>query len=117
MSFKFNPSPDLAVVVKIAEPLDKGKVRNSEIVVRYRLRTNTEVQDDLASSGNGTLPDVELLDRDIVDIEGIKDDSGTNLPYSSELLTELMKWHWIRTPLINGWLEAQTGVKEAQEKN
>lgn len=117
MSLKFNPAPDLAVNVNVSEPLDKGKHREHQIVVRYKLRSVEQYQDDLEQSQNGSLSDFDLLERDIVDIDGIKDGEGQPLPFSSSLLAELVKWYWIKQPLINGWFEAQTGANIAREKN
>lgn len=115
--FKFNPAPSLSVAIKLQEPQDGGRSKESTITVRYRLLTVEQYQEKLEASRDGKLTDLEILESDIESIDGVKDADGNALTYSVDLLRSLAAWYWIRQPLINGWMSAQSGVGLAREKN
>ncbi|SES12587.1 hypothetical protein SAMN04487958_107204 [Vreelandella subterranea] len=117
MTFKLKPIPDVSLSVLINVPGDRGKSTQHTITVRYRLLSVTEQREIFDASPEDRPNDDDLMARDVIDIEGIKDEDGKVLPYDIELLSQLMDISYVREPIINGWLRAQAGAGEAKQKN
>lgn len=117
MAFKLKPVPDVALEVPIDVPGDKGRSTRSSITVRYRLLSVSEHREVLDAAPENRIDDDELMARDIINIEGVADEDGKPLEYSTELLAQLMDVPYVRLPIVQGWMRAQTGAEEARQKN
>lgn len=114
MSFVLKKVASVTVDVDIEVP---GNKHDSRIRVEYRLRSVTEQQEVFESKNSKRITDDELMQSDIINITGIKDESGAAIPFSSELLAQLMDIIYIRKPLIAGWMRVQAGAVGETEKN
>lgn len=117
MAFKLKAVPDVALDVPIDVPGDKGKTTRQSIIVRYRLLSVTEQREVFEADPDDRIGDDELMARDVVDIQGVKDEDGKSLEYSTELLAQLMDVPYVRLPIVQGWMRAQSGAAEARQKN
>lgn len=114
MSFVFKHVPSVTLDVDIDVP---GSKVASRIHVEYRLRSVTEQQDVFENKSKKNVTDDELMQSDILNITGIKSESGATIDFTSELLGQLMDVVYIRKPLVTGWMRAQSGAVGETQKN
>lgn len=126
MPFTLAPIESLKVRIKFTIPADTGKKqKRADLLVTYRKRPVSEQKEfleDMASriEKEDTREDGDVLEEDILDIEGIKDTDGNDLEYSPAVLEELLEMDYVRTALIEGWAGINFGttiMKEWRRKN
>lgn len=89
----------------------------SVIHATWKLLPFSEYRDTTKQLNLGQMDDPALVERDLVNLEGIKDEKGKPLDHSPELLGELMELTFFRRALINSWVDAQECAPEARAKN
>ena len=94
---------------------DEKKV--STIHAKWRLLPFSEYRETTTQLNLGKMDDTTLVDRDLVDLEDLKDENGKALPYNPDLLEGLMELTFFRRALINSWVAAQDCATEARAKN
>lgn len=109
--------PDVAIDVPIDVPGDDGTATQSTITVRYKLRKVSETKAMFAAPEDERPDDDTLMQRDIVDIQNVKDADGNALEFSPELLAQLMDLPYVRPALIRGWMDVQSNRAAHAEKN
>ena len=91
--------------VKVEEPADGGVFETSEFEAVFKRVPRSEFQ-KLADKG-----DLELLKSVLTGWEGIEDESGKPVPYSSEMLKEFADDpYWIRG-VLSAYTETFEGAK------
>lgn len=113
--FKIKSVPDVEVDVPIQVPGDDGQ--EASLKVRYRLLSVSEAKAVFEAPDDEKLGDDELMERDIVDIQGAADADGKPLPFDKELLHRLMDLNYVRPALVKGWLDVQSNRAQHAEKN
>lgn len=115
--FTLKEIPDVAVDVPINVPGDNGKSTKATITVRYRLLPISEFKAIFDAPESERLDDDTIMRRDIVDITNIKDDKGQIVPFSSDLLSQLLEMSYVHPALTKGWMDVQTNRAAHAEKN
>ncbi|WP_016854792.1 hypothetical protein [Halomonas smyrnensis] len=114
MSFILKPIPDITVPVTVHTP---GDDKPSTIHARWKLHTVSESQAIIEQQRAGELDDDALVAQDLLGLEGITDEKGNDVPFSQDLIDQLMDTAYVRRPLVMSWFAAQQGRAEAAAKN
>lgn len=114
MTFVLKPIPDTAVDVTVHVP---GEDKPSTITATWRLHKWDDFQTRIKAMQAGDLSDEQLVEEDLVSLEGIKNEKGDSMAYSKDLADQLMQLGYVRRPLMASWFEAQNGRSKAAAKN
>jgi len=114
MAFVLKKIPDVRVDVTVQVP---GEEKPSVAVARWRLHAFDDFKAKADAMSRGEIGDEQLVDDDLLGLEGIKDEDGKDLPFSAELAHQLMQITAFRRSLIASWFNAQQGGAEAAAKN
>ncbi|MBB3142191.1 hypothetical protein [Halomonas organivorans] len=114
MTFVLKQIPDIAVPVTIQVP---GDDEPSTIHARWTLHPVSKTQTIMEQQRAGELDDDALVAQDLLGLEGITDDKGNAVPFSQDLVAQLMELAYVRRPLVMSWFAAQQGRVEAAAKN
>ncbi|SDL77670.1 hypothetical protein SAMN05661010_02517 [Modicisalibacter muralis] len=114
MSFVLKAIADVTVDVSIHVP---GEKKPSTIQARWTLHDWDAFQDRVRQMQEGEITDEQLVGEDLQHLDGIADEKGEPLPYSSDLRDQLMQMGYVRRPLMASWFEAQNGRAKAAAKN
>lgn len=114
---KLAPKDSYKRTVKVDVPLDLGKVERQQFVVKFKRLSATEtrelVEEFQADKG---VSDEDLMRRYLLDWEGVSDEDGNDIPYTSTNLDAMMDVVYIRKAIVNAFVEEVFG-KEATRKN
>jgi len=102
MAFVLAPIESIKLNCVIQLPQDFGKTQKADVDVtwkRLKVDEKNQIIKDLTDPDN-SLTDVDVLRRLILNIDGIKDPSGSDIQYNEALLEQLCQEDYIRTPLI-----------------
>ncbi|RTR01938.1 hypothetical protein [Halomonas nitroreducens] len=114
MTFVLKSVPDITVPVTIQVP---GEAEAKTIEARWRLHPVSRTQELLEQQRLGELTDEALVGQDLLGLEGITDEAGEAVPFSDELVAQLLDIAYVRRPLVLSWFAAQQGRAEAAAKN
>lgn len=115
--FKIKPITSLKVIIKIKVPKDFGKSEPADIEVEFKKLPIPTVRDLLKSIEDSTVTEDEIMKENIIDIKGLKSEEGEDVPYSTDVLEQLMAIEYVRKPLVNGFMKIQLGQEDARRKN
>lgn len=114
MTFVLKAVAAVSLDVSIQVP---GEKEPSTITATWKLHKWDEFQARFSDMQAGTMTDEDLVEQDLVDLGGIRDEKGEPLPFNPELVQELLQLGYVRRPLIASWFEAQNGRAKAAAKN
>ena len=117
MSFKLKAINSIKEKVIIQEPKDLGRKKQSDIVVEFKKLPVSETKQLLESSASGDINDDQLLQENIISIEGLIDESGKEIEYTQDVLDELLEIEYVRRPLIKRFMEVLVGREALKAKN
>lgn len=120
MGFVIAKKEFIDIDVCINVPEDNGKTTKGSLKVTYKRPTTQDVKEfqELVNA-EGYEPETVLREW-IIDINGAKNEDGSNANYSEELLEVLLDYPYVRTALHTGLLECMYGkdaIKAAKAKN
>ena len=110
--FKLAPVETIRMSIKIQIPGDDNKTKTkSDFSVIFRRRNVEERKEilDVINDDDQTLVDDDVLEKDIISIEGIIDSNDEAVVYSPELLTQLLNMDYVRKPLMESWIQVNMG--------
>ncbi|MCC5904092.1 MAG: hypothetical protein JJT87_19445 [Halomonas sp.] len=113
MSLVLKKIPATTVDVPVQVP---GEGKPSTIQATWKLHDWASYRAVVEAQQKGEKADEDLM-ADLEDISGIKDEKGKDVPFTKELLEQLMQTTYIRRPLILSWFAAQEGRSQAAAKN
>ncbi|MFK4014880.1 hypothetical protein [Cobetia marina] len=114
MSFVLKKIPDITVPVSVVVP---GEEAPATLYATWRLHPVSETQKIMEKQRAGEMDDEALVDQDLVGLSGISDEKGKEVPFSKDLVAQLMDTAYVRKNLIMSWFAAQQGRSEAAAKN
>lgn len=120
MSFVLAPKSVIKTKVKVEEPLDFGRKQSQALEVHWKVLSVEEIRGYQDRLKDGAVTDEELISEIVVNIPGVKDDSGTDLEFGEELVHQLMNVEHIRKALTAELTEMLFGkefMKRVREKN
>jgi len=117
MSFKIKAVTSIKEKIIIQEPKDLGRSNQCDIVVEFKKLPVSETKQLLEDSAKGDMNDDQVLHENIINIDGLVDDNGTKIEYSSDILPELLEMEYVRRPLIKKFMEVIVGREALKAKN
>jgi len=121
MSFLLVPVDQLTTRVVIKTPGDNGKSKIEDLTVTFRKMAISELESHLekarkAADGTDTGTEVEERARDLVkegilDITGIKDEHGEDIPFTDEILDQLFDMTYVSNALVKAFYAVQRDEK------
>lgn len=114
MTFVMKTVASAAIDVAIQVP---GEEQPSTITATWKLHSWSEFQARVKELQGGKLTDEQLVELDLIDLGGIKDEKGNDLPHSKELAAQLLELPYVRRPLLASWFDVQNGRSKAAAKN
>lgn len=117
MSFIVKPVSTIKEKVAIDVPQDMGKSQKSHIVVEYKKLPVSEAKTLLENAQAGELNDDDVLRDNIINIDGLLDESKAKIEYSTDVLEQLLEMEFVRKPLITKFMEVTVGREALQRKN
>ncbi|WP_028303470.1 hypothetical protein [Oceanospirillum maris] len=120
MSFVLAPKEIVKTVVKAVEPLDFGKKQTHTLEVHWKVLSVAEIRDYQERLKDGGTTDEELIQELVVDIPGVKDPSGAEIPFGKDLVHQLMNVEYVRkafTEELTNMLFGKDFMKRVREKN
>jgi len=112
--FTLKTIPDHTVEVSIQVP---GEETTSTIEATWKLHKWDDFQARIQAMQAGELTDEQLVEEDLINLAGIKNENGDSMAYSPDLAAQLMQLGYVRRPLMASWFEAQQGRNKAAAKN
>lgn len=112
--FVLKEIPDVEVDVEIHVP---GEAESSTLQARWRLHPWSAFKARVEQIQSGEIDDEHLVEADLLELKGIKDENGEPLAHSPELVAQLMEIGFVRRPLILSWYKAQEGREATAAKN
>ncbi len=108
MAFKLTKKlPPVAWPVKLPEPVDGGKVNIHEVSVTFRQLFDHEIEAAYkGKSKKAFLKDV------IVNWEGFLDEDGKAVPFSEEVLEQILSISWARDAMFEAHTAMTLGIAE-----
>jgi len=95
--------------VTVHEPVDGGAVRKHRFHVDYEI-LGTKEQNAVIDAGEGG-SDQALLRRTVQGWKGVTTEGGAEFPYTADNLETLLDIGFVRSALIQGYLQAAAGAK------
>jgi hypothetical protein len=117
MALKFVPVSTVKKVVAVQVPGDFGKTTPADFEAEYKRLTVTQARDLIKQIQEQTANEEEVLRENVVNVKGIKDTDGKDIPFNSELLAQLLDEGYIRGPLLAGFLDVNYGLDKLRQKN
>lgn len=120
MSFVLAPKDLIKTTVKAVEPLDFGKKQTHTLEVHWKVLSVAEIRDYQERLKDGGTTDEELIQELVVDIPGVKDPSGAEIPFGKDLVHQLMNVEYVRkafTEELTNMLFGKDFMKRVREKN
>ena len=117
MSFKIKSVNSIKEKVIIREPRDLGRSKQCDIVVEFKKPSVSEAKQILEDSSNGEINDDQVLHDNIMNVEGLLDEDGAKITYSTDILPELLEMEYVRRPLIKKFMEVIVGREALKAKN
>lgn len=114
MTFVIKKIATATVDVAIQVP---GEQDTSTVQATWRLHAWDDFQARMEQMKAGKLTDEQLVEEDLHELAGVKDEQGKDLPLSPELAADLLQIGYVRRPLIASWYDAQMGRNQAAAKN
>jgi len=117
MSFKIQAVTSIKEKIIIQEPRDLGRSKQSHIVVEFKKLPVSETKQLLEDSARGDMNDDQTLTENIISIDGLLDEDGAKIEYSSDTLPELLEMEYVRRPMIKKFMEVIVGREALKAKN
>lgn len=117
MSIKLAPVAQVEQDVRIQVPVGKGRFTEHSISVTYKLLPASTMRAFYETPADERETDDEIMQRDVLDIRGVKGEDGKEIEFSSELLAQMMDVSYMRTAIIQGWGDTQTNRERHAAKN
>lgn len=117
MSFKITAVTSIKEKIMIQVPKDLGRSKACDIVVEFKKLPVSEAKQLLEDSSAGDMNDDQVLFANIIDIQGLIDDEGQKIDYSTDVLPELLEMEYVRRPLIKKFMEVMVGREALKPKN
>lgn len=114
MAFVLKAIPDTTLDVTIHVP---GEEKPSTITATWKLHKWDQFQERVKAMQAGELDDDTLVEQDLINLSGVKDEKGSDIEYTPELAEQLLQLGYVRRPLMASWFEAQNGRSKAAAKN
>ena len=115
--FRFVPVETIKKTIQIEVPGHYGKTTKADFDVEFRRLGHSEAKNLIEKIREKKADEDQVLRDNIVDIDGIKDADGNDIPFSAELLTQLLDEAYIRAPLIAGFMEVTYQLDKLKRKN
>lgn len=98
------------IKVEATEPGDFTEITKHTFTAEFKIIPNDEWKQLLEDDAQ--LHDV--LKRGLVNVEGVADDAGKELPFTSDLVEALLSEPWIVAPLFKAQMAVQGGVSQSE---
>jgi len=95
------------------EPGDFTKVTKHTFDAEFKLLKREELAGirETSSVGDDDLA-IEMIFDSIVDVKGVKDENGTEIPFSNDLLKALLDTSWVRSAILQAFWAVQGGITQ-----
>lgn len=114
MAFVIKEVPDITVSLEVLTPGDEAV---SVLEARWKLYDFPDAKERTDQLQRGLITDEELVAEDLLDLGPFEDEQGKAVPFSQELAQQLLRKSYLRTPLIQSWFKAQSGLASARKGN
>ena len=103
------------IKVTAEEPLDFAGVNRHVFDVEFKLLSESELN-GITEMSNAGEEEVALdgIFGSIVDVQGVKDESGTDIPFSTDLVEALRETVWVRRAINQFFWSVQRGVTQPE---
>ena len=103
------------IKVTAEEPLDFAGVNKHIFDVEFKLLSETDLN-GIADMSNAGEEEVALdgIFGSIVDVQGVKDETGADVPFSKELVQVLRDTVWVRRAINQFFWSVQRGVTQPE---
>lgn len=109
--FKIEKNPHFTHEVTVMTPVDDGH-REDTFNARFKVQPSSFTETfDLRAAGSGVR---DFLKQTVTHLEGIVDEDGEPIPYTSELLDTVLENYFCRLGLINTYVN---GIAKAKTGN
>ena len=116
MTFKIKPVTSIKEKIKIQVPKDLGRCEVSEIKVEFKKLPVSETKQLLEDASRNEMNDDQVLQENIIGIDGLLDESGVKVEYSADVLLELLEMEYVRRPIIKKFMEVVVGREALKPK-
>lgn len=120
MAFILADRATITTRVEIGIPLDLGKIEKAYLDVTWKRQSVSEKKAHTEKLRAGDIKDDEIITQLITNIEGAKDENGTELTFSPELLAQLLEIDYVRQPFTEELLNQLYGkgfMEQLKAKN
>ncbi len=99
------------------EPTDMGREKRHDLVIEFKIRARSSAEQVMKDLRHGAVSDLEVYLEDIVNIDGLLDVDGSEIPYTPNMLEGLLDVTWVMRGMSKAWMEVQLGRDILREKN
>lgn len=117
MSFVFKAINTIKKTVEIEIPGDHGAKTKADIDVEFRRLPISQAQALIKKIRDKQIDEALVLRDNVVNIEGIKTPDGEDVPFSKELLNQLLEEGYIRGPMLLGFMDVNYNLSKLLAKN
>lgn len=113
MALKIGSKDSRKINVVAEEPLDFAGVAKHTFDVDFKILPKADLDGirETMNSGDDDLA-VELIFDSIIDVKGVKDDAGAEVPFNTDLLTVLRETAWVRSAILQAFWAVQGGITQ-----
>lgn len=114
MAYKFVKERQFRAIITVVEPgMEPDKPVKSVFTATFKILP-TSLVDELSVGRTATAWDDAVAKAALISIEGVQDDAGANVPFTSELVDDLFNHEPARNALVNGyWQYVRNGKARA----
>ncbi len=112
MNFVLEPVNQVPAVVEIYVPVTDKKSKKQDMEVTFRKLSHEEGQAIGSQILSGELSEDEVLLDNILDVKGVTDSEGNEIPYSRELVQKLLNIEYVRGPVGEMFQKITLGSKK-----
>ena len=114
--FKLSTKKSYKRNIKIDVPQDMGKTERQTFVMEFKQLSVSETKDLIEEAQNERISDEDMLRRYVLGWDGIVDEDGNPLDFTTSNLEAVMDVPYVRKAIMAAFIEDVFG-KEAVRKN
>lgn len=114
--FKLATTPTYKRVIKVEVPGDMGRVDRQTFTMEFKRLSVSETKELVEEAQNDRVTDEDMIRRYSVAWEGVTDEDGNAVPFSTAALESAMDILCVRKAIVAAFVEDVFG-KEAARKN
>lgn len=118
--FQLEPVNEVTTTIEIQVPITDSRSRRQDFQVTFKKLSVDDAKKMGIDLSKGVIDEDDMLLNNILDVQGVKDAQGVDIPFTEDLVKQLLNIEYVRNPMSEMFQRITLGQKayaNLQRKN